>query len=79
MKEQKIDENGEGHCYPCMGCLDYNEHIEINGHDVKIGEAINAIDYLTSHQGIIQEFENLGEEERIKGLLIEILEIMEMI
>ena len=68
MKEQKIDENGEGHCYPCMGCLDYNEHIEINGHDVKIGEAINAIDYLTSHQGIIQEFENSSLNE----LLLEV-------
>lgn len=23
MKELKVDKNGEGHCYPCMGCRSF--------------------------------------------------------
>lgn len=30
MKGLKVDEHGEGHCFPTMGCLDYNEFIEVS-------------------------------------------------
>ena len=28
MKQLKVDANGEGHCYPCMGCVDGEEVID---------------------------------------------------
>ena len=33
MKEYKVDANGDGHCYPCMGCVDGSEVVvyKVNG------------------------------------------------
>ena len=45
LKLSKGEKSGEGDVYTCMGCLDYNEKIEVNGKLVKIGSfAENLID-----------------------------------
>lgn len=43
MKQLKVDENGEGHCFSPMGCLDYPEKIEIESlGEIEIGEFAEA-------------------------------------
>ncbi len=43
MKELKVDKNGEGHCYPCMGCRSFlTPYI-----DPETGKTENITDVLT--------------------------------
>lgn len=48
MLELKVDENGEGHCYPCMGAARGDETVSIKIYDqefndIKIKDAVNII------------------------------------
>ena len=58
-KEYKIDANGEGHCYPPMGCLDYSEKIELSTcGNVRIGQVVEAFNLVFNNQERIQRFIN---------------------
>ena len=69
MKEQKIDENGEGHCYPCMGCRSFlTPYIDENGNPKYYGRmnqgvvTINLPDVALSSEGNFDDFWEILDE-----------------
>lgn len=57
MHEYKIDQNGNPQCYPCMGCLDYAEHIELeHSGSVPIGQLVEAFNLILDHRDAIDNF-----------------------
>lgn len=63
MKQLKVDENGEGHCFSPMGCLDYNEKIELDTGELKIGEFAESFNlYMRNIERINRFIESNSEE-----------------
>ena len=62
---EKIMLDLKGDVYPCMGCLDYNEKIEIDNTIFKIGEFAEALDFLYNNKDIIEDFKKSGNLEVI--------------
>ena len=69
MKEQKVDENGEGHCYPCMGCRSFlTPYIDENGNPKYYGRmnqgvvTINLPDVALSSEGNFDDFWEILDE-----------------
>lgn len=63
MKELKVDKNGEGHCYSPMGCLDYNEKIELDTGEIKIGEFAEAFNLYLRNIDRINRFLDSNAQE----------------
>lgn len=63
MKQLKKDKKGNGYCYPCMGCLQYHERIELDTGIFEIGEVVEAINILLKKQDILENFENSANQE----------------
>lgn len=69
MLRDKIDKNGNGNCYPCMGCrsfltpyIDENEEPKYYGRFNQGVVTINLVDIALSSGGNMEEFWNLFEE-----------------
>ncbi len=69
MNNLKIDENGEGHCYPCMGCrsfltpyVDENNNAKYYGRFNQGVVTLNLVDIALSSEGNIHEFWTLMKE-----------------
>lgn len=69
MKENKIDKNGNGQCYPCMGCRSFlTPYIDKNGNPKYYGRfnqgvvTINLVDVACSSGGDVDEFWNILNE-----------------
>ena len=63
MLELKVDKNGEGHCYPCMGCRSFlTPYVDENGKPKYYGRfnqgvvTVNLVDIGLSAQGDIDKF-----------------------
>lgn len=63
MLEHKIGKTGKGAAYPPMGCLDYDETIELDTGNVKIGELASALDALHKNANLIEEFKLSNSRE----------------
>ena len=63
MLEHKIGKTGNGAAYPPMGCLDYDETIELDTGNVKIGELASALDALHKNANLIEEFKLSNSRE----------------
>lgn len=69
MKKNKIDKNGEGHCYPCMGCRSFlTPYIDENGKPKYYGRfnqgvvTINLVDVgLSAHKDLDKFWEILDD------------------
>lgn len=69
MLELKIDKNGEGHCYPCMGCRSFlTPYINDEGKPQYYGRfnqgvvTINLVDVACSSQGDMNDFWKIFDE-----------------
>ena len=69
MKENKIDTNGDGQCYPCMGCRSFlTPHVDANGKPKYYGRfnqgvvTISLPDVALSSGGDMDEFWRIFEE-----------------
>ena len=69
MKEFKIDKNGNGNCYPCMGCRSFlTPYVDNYGKSKYYGRfnqgvvTINLVDLALSSHGDFDEFWNLFEK-----------------
>ncbi|MGN1337418.1 MAG: anaerobic ribonucleoside-triphosphate reductase [Candidatus Coprovivens sp.] len=69
MKENKIDKNGEGHCFPCMGCRSFlTPYVDKDGKPKYYGRfnqgvvTINLVDVALSSDKNIDEFWSIMEE-----------------
>ncbi len=69
MLEYKIDKNGEGHCYTCMGCRSFlTPYVDENGKPKYYGRfnqgvvTINLVDVALSSGGDMDEFWNIFDE-----------------
>lgn len=69
MKRDKVDSNGEGHCYPCMGCRSFlTPYINDNGKPKYYGRfnqgvvTINLADVALSSEGDFNAFWELLDE-----------------
>ncbi len=69
MLELKIDKNGEGHCYPCMGCRSFlTPYTDENGKPKYYGRfnqgvvTINLVDVACSSEGDIGKFWHIFDE-----------------
>lgn len=69
MLELKVDKNGEGHCYPCMGCRSFlTPYTDENGKPKYYGRfnqgvvTINLVDVACSSNGNMEEFWKIFEE-----------------
>ena len=69
MLELKIDKNGEGHCYPCMGCRSFlTPYVDENGKPKYYGRfnqgvvTINLVDVACSSKGDMKEFWRIMDE-----------------
>ena len=69
MKEQKIDSNGNGNCYPCMGCRSFlTPNVDENGKPKYYGRfnqgvvTINLVDVALSSQGDMDTFYDILDE-----------------
>ena len=69
MKQLKVDENGEGHCYPCMGCRSFlTPYIDENGKPKYYGRfnqgvvTINLVDAACSSEGDMDKFWQILDE-----------------
>lgn len=56
ISEKVMKKLKENQCYPCMGCLDYNEQIELDTGVFKIGELAQTIELLLANKDKIQSF-----------------------
>lgn len=69
MLELKIDKNGDGHCYPCMGCRSFlTPYVDKNGKPKYYGRfnqgvvTINLVDVACSSEGNINKFWKIFDE-----------------
>ncbi len=69
MLEFKVDKNGEGHCYTCMGCRSFlTPYVDENGKPKYYGRfnqgvvTINLVDVALSSGGDVDKFWNIFEE-----------------
>ena len=69
MLEQKVDKNGEGHCYPCMGCRSFlTPYVDENGKPKYYGRfnqgvvTVNLPDIALSSGGNIEKFWRIFDE-----------------
>ena len=69
MLEYKVDKNGEGHCYTCMGCRSFlTPYVDENGKPKYYGRfnqgvvTINLVDVALSSEGNIDKFWEIFEE-----------------
>ena len=69
MKEYKVDKNGEGHCYTCMGCRSFlTPYVDENGKPKYYGRfnqgvvTINLVDVALSSGGDFDKFWQLFDE-----------------
>ena len=69
MKELKVDKNGEGHCYPCMGCRSFlTPYIDENGNPKYYGRfnqgvvTINLVDVACSSNKDEKKFWEIFDE-----------------
>ena len=69
MLELKVDKNGEGHCYTCMGCRSFlTPYVDENGKPKYYGRfnqgvvTINLVDVALSSGGDFDKFEQIFEE-----------------
>ncbi len=69
MLEFKVDKNGEGHCYTCMGCRSFlTPYVDENGKPKYYGRfnqgvvTINLVDVALSSQGDMEEFWKIFDE-----------------
>ena len=69
MLELKVDKNGEGHCYTCMGCRSFlTPYVDENGHPKYYGRfnqgvvTINLPDVALSSGGNIEKFWKIFDE-----------------
>ena len=69
MLEYKVDKNGEGHCYPCMGCRSFlTPYIDENGKPKYYGRfnqgvvTINLVDVACSSKGDMDKFWGILDE-----------------
>ena len=69
MLELKVDKNGEGHCYPCMGCRSFlTPYVDENGKPKYYGRfnqgvvTINLVDVALSSGGDFDKFWQLFDE-----------------
>lgn len=69
MKELKVDKNGEGHCYTCMGCRSFlTPFVDENGKPKYYGRfnqgvvTVNLIDIALSSHGNMKEFWKIFDE-----------------
>ena len=69
MLELKVDANGEGHCYTCMGCRSFlTPHLDENGQPKYYGRfnqgvvTINLVDVALSSGGNIEQFWKIFDE-----------------
>ena len=69
MKQLKVDKNGEGHCYPCMGCRSFlTPYIDENGKPKYYGRfnqgvvTINLVDAACSSEGDRDKFWQILDE-----------------
>ncbi len=69
MKELKVDKNGEGHCYTCMGCRSFlTPYVDENGKPKYYGRfnqgvvTINLVDAALSSGGDFDKFWSIFEE-----------------
>ncbi|MBE6762765.1 MAG: anaerobic ribonucleoside-triphosphate reductase [Ruminococcaceae bacterium] len=69
MLQNKIDKNGEGHCYTCMGCRSFlTPYVDENGNPKYYGRfnqgvvTINLVDIGLSAQGDIEKFWEIFDE-----------------
>ena len=69
MLELKVDKNGEGHCYPCMGCRSFlTPYVDENGKPKYYGRfnqgvvTINLVDVALSSGGNLERFWKIFDE-----------------
>ena len=69
MLEYKVDKNGEGHCYTCMGCRSFlTPYVDENGKPKYYGRfnqgvvTINLVDVALSSGGNVEEFWKIFDE-----------------
>ena len=69
MLEYKVDKNGEGHCYTCMGCRSFlTPYVDENGKPKYYGRfnqgvvTINLVDVALSSGGDMEKFWNIFDE-----------------
>ena len=69
MLELKVDKNGEGHCYPCMGCRSFlTTYVDENGKPKYYGRfnqgvvTINLVDVALSSGGKLEKFWKIFDE-----------------
>ncbi len=69
MKEMKIDKNGNGNCYPCMGCRSFlTPYVDKNGKPKYYGRfnqgvvTINLVDVALSSDKDMEDFWNIFED-----------------
>ena len=69
MKEYKVDKNGEGHCYTCMGCRSFlTPYVDENGKPKYYGRfnqgvvTINLVDVALSSGGDFDKFWSIFDE-----------------
>ena len=65
MKESKINMFGDGDAYPCMGCLEYNEEIETQEGNIKIGQLMESINLVFDNQDKILDFIDNSDAEEV--------------
>ncbi len=69
MLENKTDKNGQGHCYPCMGCRSFlTPYVDSNGKPKYYGRfnqgvvTVNLVDIALSSGGDMETFWNIFDE-----------------
>jgi ribonucleoside-triphosphate reductase (formate) len=69
MLEYKVDKNGEGHCYTCMGCRSFlTPYVDANGKPKYYGRfnqgvvTINLVDVALSSKGNVENFWKIFDE-----------------
>ncbi len=74
MKELKIDKNGEGQCYPCMGCRSFlTPYVDDNGKPKYYGRfnqgvvTINLVDIALSSDKNLEDFWQIFDERLAKA------------
>ena len=69
MKQLKVDKNGEGHCYTCMGCRSFlTPYVDENGKPKYYGRfnqgvvTVNLVDIALSSKKDLKEFDRIFDE-----------------